>query len=120
MDGMSVARSSQIQFDSFGCKANLNSVFHSVVSNIAAMFVRLISHQPASTFLSEQTSHQQSASSTFLSEQISTSHQPPAKRTARHQTANETHLSNALFLFYIFLIFNMPFNPCMIFGQISK
>jgi hypothetical protein len=61
MDGMSVARSSQIQFDSFGCKANLNSVFHSVVSNIAAMFVRLISHQPASTFLSEQTSHQQSA-----------------------------------------------------------
>jgi hypothetical protein len=35
----------------------------------------------SSTFLSEQTSHQQSASSTFRSEQICTSHQPPAKRT---------------------------------------
>jgi hypothetical protein len=41
-------------------------------------FVWLIS--PAVLF-SEQTSHQQSASSTFLSEQISTSHQPPDKRT---------------------------------------
>jgi hypothetical protein len=40
-------------------------------------------YQPpaSSTFLSEQTSHQQSASSTFLSKQISTSHQPPTKRT---------------------------------------
>jgi hypothetical protein len=39
------------------------------------------SHQQSasSTFLSEQTSHQQSAS-TFLSEQISISHQPPTKR----------------------------------------
>jgi hypothetical protein len=35
----------------------------------------------SSTFLSEQTNHQQPASSTFLSEQISTSHQPPAKQT---------------------------------------
>jgi hypothetical protein len=34
-----------------------------------------------STFLSEQTSQQQSASSTFLSEKTSTSHQAPAKRT---------------------------------------
>jgi hypothetical protein len=34
-----------------------------------------------STFLSEQTSHQQSANNTFFSQQISTSHQPPAKRT---------------------------------------
>jgi hypothetical protein len=34
-----------------------------------------------SIFLSEQTSHQQPASSAFLSEQISTSRQPPAKRT---------------------------------------
>jgi hypothetical protein len=34
------------------------------------------------TFLSEQTSNQQSVSSTFFSEQISTSHQPPAKRTS--------------------------------------
>jgi hypothetical protein len=37
---------------------------------------------PASSiFLLEQTSYQQSASRTFLSEQINTSHQPPAKRT---------------------------------------
>jgi hypothetical protein len=34
----------------------------------------------SSTFLSEQTSHQQPANSTFLSKQTSTSHQPPAKR----------------------------------------
>jgi hypothetical protein len=33
-----------------------------------------------STFLSEQTSHQQPANSIFLSKQISTSHQPPTKR----------------------------------------
>jgi hypothetical protein len=40
--------------------------------------VRLAYQPPAanSTFLSEQTSQQQSASSTFLSEQASTSHQP--------------------------------------------
>jgi hypothetical protein len=36
---------------------------------------------PASSFLSEQINHQQSANSTFLSEQTSTSHQPPADRT---------------------------------------
>jgi hypothetical protein len=42
-----------------------------------------------STFLSEQTSHQQSASSTFLSKQISTSRQPPAKRTGCKLTACE-------------------------------
>jgi hypothetical protein len=35
----------------------------------------------SSIFLSQQTSHQQPVSSTFLSEQTSTSHQPPAKRT---------------------------------------
>jgi hypothetical protein len=37
-----------------------------------------LAYQPpvSSTFLSEQTSHQQLASSIFLSEQISTSHQP--------------------------------------------
>jgi hypothetical protein len=34
-----------------------------------------------STFLSQQTSHQQPASSILLSEQISTSYQPPANRT---------------------------------------
>jgi hypothetical protein len=49
--------------------------------NNNTLFAWLISHQPTGTFLSEQTSHQQSASSTFLSEQTSTSHQPPAKRT---------------------------------------
>jgi hypothetical protein len=32
-------------------------------------------------FFSQQISHQQPASSTFLSQQTSTSHQPPAKRT---------------------------------------
>jgi hypothetical protein len=37
---------------------------------------------PASSiFLSQQTSHQQPTSSTLLSEQTSTSHQPPANRT---------------------------------------
>jgi hypothetical protein len=46
-----------------------------------SLFVWLISHQPAVLFLSEQISHQQQANSTFLSQQISTSHQPPAKRT---------------------------------------
>jgi hypothetical protein len=42
-----------------------------------------LAYQPpaSSTFLSEQTSHQQLTSSAFLSEQISISHQPPAKRT---------------------------------------
>jgi hypothetical protein len=39
--------------------------------------VRLAYQPPAnSTFLSEQTSQQQSANNIFLSEQISTSHQP--------------------------------------------
>jgi hypothetical protein len=46
------------------------------------MTLRSAYQPPANgTFLSEQTRHQQSASSIFLSEQISTSHQPPAKRT---------------------------------------
>jgi hypothetical protein len=44
--------------------------------------VRLPYQPPAyDTFLLEQTNHQQSVSSTFLSEQTSTSHQPPATRT---------------------------------------
>jgi hypothetical protein len=44
--------------------------------------VRLAYQPPASsTFLSEQTSHQQPANTIFHSEQISTSNQPPAKRT---------------------------------------
>jgi hypothetical protein len=42
-----------------------------------------LSNKPASIFLLKQTNHQQSANSTFLSEQIRTSHQPPAKRTGR-------------------------------------
>jgi hypothetical protein len=37
----------------------------------------------SSTLLSQQTSHQQPASSTLLLKQISTSHQPPANRTGR-------------------------------------
>jgi hypothetical protein len=45
-----------------------------------ALFAWFINHQPT-LLLSEQTSHQQSVSNTFLSEQTSTSHQPPAKRT---------------------------------------
>jgi hypothetical protein len=45
--------------------------------------VRLAYQPPASrTFLLEQTSHQQPANSTFISEKISTSHQSPAKRTS--------------------------------------
>jgi hypothetical protein len=45
------------------------------------------------TFLAEQTSHQQSANSTFLSEQISTGHQPPAERTHHRvrRVAPRTH-----------------------------
>jgi hypothetical protein len=44
--------------------------------------IRLSYQPPAnSTFLSEETNHQQSASSTFFSKQISTSHQSSAKRT---------------------------------------
>jgi hypothetical protein len=41
------------------------------IDQLFGLFVWLISHQP-----SEQTSHQQPASSIFLSEQISTSNQP--------------------------------------------
>jgi hypothetical protein len=42
-----------------------------------------LAYQPpaSSTFFSEQTSHQQSTSSTFPSERISTDHQQPVKRT---------------------------------------
>jgi hypothetical protein len=48
---------------------------------ICSLFVRLISHQPAILFSQNEpaTSNQpQPASSTLLSEQTSTSHQPPA------------------------------------------
>jgi hypothetical protein len=45
-------------------------------------YVRLAYQPPAiSTFFSKQTNHQQPASATFLSQRISTSHQPSAKRT---------------------------------------
>jgi hypothetical protein len=63
------------------------------------LFVRVISHQPAVRFLSEQISHQQSTSSTFslrtnqpptnrpailfLTEQIITSHQPNERAAGR-------------------------------------
>jgi hypothetical protein len=42
-----------------------------------------LAYQPPanSTFLSEQTSHQQQANSIFLSKQTSTSHQQPAEQT---------------------------------------
>jgi hypothetical protein len=52
-------------------------------SAINQQYFSLRTNQPStsSTFLSEQISHQQPASSIFLSEQISTSHQQPAKRT---------------------------------------
>jgi hypothetical protein len=41
-----------------------------------------LAYQPSdsSTFLSEQTSHQQPASSTLLSKETSISHQPPTNR----------------------------------------
>jgi hypothetical protein len=42
-----------------------------------------LAYQPptSSTFLSQQTNHQQPANNTFFSEQTSTSHQLPANRT---------------------------------------
>jgi hypothetical protein len=48
-----------------------------------AMFVWFISHQPA--FLSEQISHQQPANSTFLLEQISTSHHHQPNEQGGHR-----------------------------------
>jgi hypothetical protein len=51
---------------------------------LISLFARLISHQPAVLFSQNEpaTSNQpQPASSTLLSEQTSTSHQPPANRT---------------------------------------
>jgi hypothetical protein len=45
-------------------------------SKLFGPFVWLISHQRAVLFISEQTSYQQLANNTFLSQQISTSHQP--------------------------------------------
>jgi hypothetical protein len=60
-------------------------VFSSLfLEEASSLFARLISHQPAVLFSQNEpaTSNQpQPASSTLLSEQISTSHQPPANRT---------------------------------------
>jgi hypothetical protein len=67
-------------------------MFLEVFGKETALFAWLISHQPAVLFLSEQTSHQQPASSTFLSEQTSTSHQPPANRTGCRFTIFAVHL----------------------------
>jgi hypothetical protein len=53
-----------------------SSKFHRLPVTSVAMFASLIDHQPAVLF-----SQNKPASSTFLSEQTSTSHQPPAKRT---------------------------------------
>jgi hypothetical protein len=51
------------------------------VGEVHYRHVCLAYQPPASgTFLSQQTSHQQSTSSIFLSERISTSHQPPDKQ----------------------------------------
>jgi hypothetical protein len=51
--------------------------------------VRLAYQPPVSSiFLSQQTSHQQPASSTLLSEWTSTSHQPPANRTGCEMKLN--------------------------------
>jgi hypothetical protein len=55
------------------------------LGEMISLFARLISHQPAVRFSQNEsaTSNQpQPASSTLLSEQTSTSHQPPANRTS--------------------------------------
>jgi hypothetical protein len=60
----------------------LTAAHYQFFQTIGGLFARLISHQPAVLFLSQRTSNQpQPASSTLLSEQTSTSHQPPANRT---------------------------------------
>jgi hypothetical protein len=61
-----------------------------------ALFAWLISHQPNSTFLSEQISHQQPANSSFLSEQTNTSRQPPPKRTAKRTGWNPSPTKHTL------------------------
>jgi hypothetical protein len=53
---------------------------------IVALFAWLISHQPTVLFSQNKPA---TISSTFLSEQISTSHQPPAKRTGRVRPTGE-------------------------------
>jgi hypothetical protein len=66
------------------CSLGLPDISHQP----AVLFARLISHQPAVLFSQNEsaTSNQpQPASSTLLSEQTSTSHQPPANRTGWKQ-----------------------------------
>jgi hypothetical protein len=62
--------------------------FHDIC--LSTLFVWLISHQTAVLFSQKKpaTSNQQLGSSTFLSEQISISHQPPAKRTGFYRAAS--------------------------------
>jgi hypothetical protein len=66
------------------------------VSDTFSLFVRLISHQPAVLFSQNEpaTSNQpQPANSTLLSEQTSTSHQPPANRTGCLSYMGHLHIN---------------------------
>jgi hypothetical protein len=70
-----------------------------------ALFARLISHQPAVLFSQNEpaTSNQpQPASSTFLSEQTSTSHQPPANRTGSDARLMREGVASSGFRFQTF------------------
>jgi hypothetical protein len=74
-----------------------------------SLFARLISHQPAVLFSQNEpaTSNQpQPASSTLLSEQTSTSHQPPANRTGSKIGIHTPHDRTATVILHIaFTIF---------------
>jgi hypothetical protein len=59
-------------------KSNIASSFASTRQRRDGGFVWLITHQPAQLF---SRTNQQPANSIFLLQQISTSHQPPTKRT---------------------------------------
>jgi hypothetical protein len=60
--------------------------FHIAKDMLLANFLNTTNEQTLCSLglsaTSQQTSHQQPVNNTFLSEQISTSHQPPAKRTS--------------------------------------
>jgi hypothetical protein len=92
----------------------LETMTHAMcTSGTCALFAWLISHQPAVLFLSEQTSHQQPATSTHLSVQTSTSHQPPGKRTDSWCCVTRSvvffSLSHPLILLKINLIYTFNF-----------
>jgi hypothetical protein len=74
-----------------------------------ALFARLISHQPAVLFSQNEpviSNQPQPASSTLLSEQTSTSHQPPANRTGCLYIEKYSSLQlNATFLPFITFVF---------------